>query len=63
MGSRLRRALIVRKGIFDMLTVEVIFYDRNYVTFPSKDFGSILVDMKRISGRGMDDVREMIIRS
>ena len=46
-----------------MLTVEVIFYDRNYVTFPSKDFGSILVDMKRISGRGMDDVREMIIRS
>lgn len=46
-----------------MLTVEVIFFDRGFITFPSYSYETIPEDMKRISGKTMDDVREMIIRA
>jgi hypothetical protein len=46
-----------------MLNVEVIFFDRQFIVFPSYNYESIPEDIKRITGKSMEDVREMFIRA
>ena len=46
-----------------MLNVEVIFFDRQFIVFPSHTYSDIPDDIKRLTGKSMDDVREMIIRA
>ena len=46
-----------------MFTVEVKFFDRHYVVFPTHSLETIAEDLKKVSGKTMDDVREMVIRA